>query len=229
MATIRSLALAIVMAVAVTGAAGCGLSPSDTPSAKDLYAQARSAALSAKSARMTGTIEQSGEKIKINLAGTVNGSNQKVVLTIPEQGTLTLLTVKKKLYLKGDKTYWTKAANAKVAKAYAGKWVQVAASKATDFGDLTITTVLTGMFKDKALSTLASIASNVDKGTVAGVPAYIITSKFDKSGHLSVTADGSARLLQISSTGTSSGALTFSDWNAIQAFRAPKASQVIKL
>jgi len=246
MISIRSRAVALVAVVALSaGVAGCGSSSGGTPgtsstktgggsdtkapSAKELYARARTTALGAKSAHVKGTVTDSGQTISIDLAGAVDGSNQEMAVDLGAAGTMTILTVAKKTYMKGDTTFWTQSAGAAAATMFKGKWVLASATQAASLGDTNLKSLLSGMFADESISTLDSLTTGVDTGSVGGVDAYLLSDKLDKGNEIAVSADGKAHLLRLRSTGSSKGELVFTEWDSVKTFAAPKASEIVTM
>ncbi len=212
-----------------SGSATTDASSGATPSVKELYAQSRKSALAAKSAHVKGSVADNGQKVTIDIAGTVDGSNQRLVMSIGSLGKITIITSAGKIYFKADKKFWTKNAGSAASKVLGGKWVQMSAAQASDLGDTNISSLLKEMYSDDSLSVLDTLTTKVETGTVAGVPAYILTDRVKKEGELDVTADGKALPLRITTTGADGGTVTFSQWNTVRKFSAPPAGQVIKI
>ncbi len=252
----RVLALLTVAAIAVgtsacagrSGPAGSGSAPSGasataasggsattdaaseaTPSVKELYARSRRSALAATSAHIKGTVTDGAEKVAMDIAGTVDGSNQRLVMSIGSLGKITIITTGGKTYLKADKKFWTKNAGAAASSAFSGMWVRMSSAQASELGDTTISSLLKEMYSDDSLSVLDTLTTKVETGTVGGVPAYILTDRIEKAGELDVTADGKALPLRIITTGSDGGTLTFSQWDRVQRFSPPPAGQVITI
>ena len=154
-----------------SGSATTDASSGATPSVKELYAQSRKSALAAKSAHVKGSVADNGQKVTIDIAGTVDGSNQRLVMSIGSLGKITIITSAGKIYFKADKKFWTKNAGSAASKVLGGKWVQMSAAQASDLGDTNISSLLKEMYSDDSLSVLDTLTTKVETGTVAGVPA----------------------------------------------------------
>ena len=248
-ATHRALAALAVPLLSATALAGCGSddggttsSPSSSssssttteaklPTAAALFDQARKSALAAESAHITGSVTDDGKPMTIDLAGTTDGSNQALELGVGDGAKATILTVAGKYFLLGNDEFWTSQGGADAAKLLSGKYVNVPAAEAKDFGDLTIKSLLTDLFGDKEMqASLASTDSKVAKTTVDGADAYSITDKAGKEkGELVVSADGKATILQLVGPDDDTGELAFSEWNKVAKVAAPDPSKVITL
>jgi len=195
------------------------------PTSGALYKQTRESALGSKSGHITGSMTEDGEKTALDMAGTVDGSNQQATFTTSD-GEFTLLTVGGKNWIKGDAKYWTSSAGADAAKAIGAKWLAVPASEAKDMGDTNLKGLLTEIFAEEGMSKLESLTTEVAESTESGVATYVLTDKVGDTGELVVTADGKAQLIKISGPKSDPGELAFSEWDAVKPFVAPAATQV---
>lgn len=246
----RALAALAIPLLAATALAGCGSDKGDTntssssssssssttteaklPTAAELFDQAQKTALAAKSAHITGTVTDDGTPMTIDLAGTTDGSNQSLELGVGGGQKATILTVGGKYYLLGNDEFWSKQISADAAKLLGGKYVNVPAAEAKDFGDMTIKSLLTDLFDDKEMqAALKSNDATVSKATYDGAAAYSVADKAGKDkGELLVSADGKATIFTISGTGQSTGTLEFSEWDKVATVAAPDPSKVINL
>jgi hypothetical protein len=246
----RTLAVLAAPLLTATALAGCGSDDGGTtsssssssssssttteaalPTAAKLFEQAKTTALAAESAHIVGSVNDDGKAMTIDLAGMTDGSNQALEIGVGGDGKATILTVAGKYYLLGNDEFWTSQAGADAAKLLSGKYVNVPAAEAKDFGDLTIKSLLTEMFGDKEMQTaLASSDSKVTKTTEDGAAAYSITDKTGKDGgELVVSADGKATIFKIVGPDDDTGTLAFSEWNKVAKVAAPPASKVITL
>lgn len=197
------------------------------PSVEDLYRQARTSALAAASGHVQGYIVRSGEKATIEIVGTLDGTNQKLTMSLGAKGTMTAISIDTVVYVKGDKAFWDAAYGAGAAEAIGEKYVKLTGSDTQDFASTTISGLLTTMFSDQSLVSLDKAGTTVTKGTVDGVGAYRLVDAVTHQGELDVTSDGKALVLRISSTGTAQGELRFSDWNRAPRLTAPPAAEVV--
>lgn len=245
----RALAAVVPLAVAL-GLAGCGSEKEPTaasgsstssssssttteakpPSAAELYAQARKTALASESGHISGEFTDAGDTLSIDLAGTVDGSNQSLELGQGADSKITILTVGGKNYLSATEDFWAQQVGATRAKTLRDKYVNLPAAQAKEFGDLTIKGMLTDMFDDKELSVLEGANTRVSKTTVDGADAWKLTERSGGDGAaLLVSADGKATLLRIEGPKDSPGKLDFSEWDKVPAVTAPAPSKVIDL
>ncbi|OLP67412.1 hypothetical protein BJM39_02745, partial [Salmonella enterica subsp. enterica serovar Javiana] len=147
------------------------------PSASELYKQARKTALAAESGHIVGQFTDEGDSLSIDLAGTVDGSNQSVELGQSADSKITILTVGGKYYLSATEDFWADQVGAGPAKTLQNKFVILPAAQAKEFGDLTIKGLLTDMFEDKELGVLDSVNTRVEKTTVDGADAWKLTER----------------------------------------------------
>jgi hypothetical protein len=206
-------------------------SSSTLPTAASLLAQARTTVNSYRTGRMQGTLDQGSYTEKLDVQGTVNGSNEQLVITFsgngaPVQGTITVLTVSGQHYLKGDRAYWQSVAKAKnrtlsssQLQKFTSSWFAIPASNSlvSDLSDLTIESLTDGVIPTDASGSVTPVT------TSDGHSAYHVVDPTDDID-ATVLNDGKATLVSISGGDTSdsgSGSLTFSQWNAVSSFTAP--------
>ena len=246
----RALGALTITLLTATALAGCGsdkegaTSSSSTssssssttteakpPTAAELFDLAKKSALAADSTHITGSVDNDGQPMTIDLAGTTDGSNQTLELGVGKGAKATILTVGGKYFLLGNDEFWTGQISADAAKLLAGKYVRVPASEAKNFGDLTIKSLLTDLFSDKEMkAALASPDSKVEKATYDGAAAYSITDKSGKdNGELLVSADGKATIYRLVGPDDDTGTLEFSEWDKVAKVAAPDPDKVINL
>lgn len=206
---------------------GASASPSSTeeeqPSVGDLYKKVRASSLAARSGRVRGSVTSGGEKVTVDIRGTVDGSNQRAKIGIGK-GTAEILTVKGRYYMGGDAAFWTEQAGGAAAKALVGKYVAVSAEDAKDIGDLNIGKILGEMFDESELSTLERLTSSVETRTEDGRKVWVAS---DPSGAEIWVDPASTHLVKIVITGADAGEVSFSEWDAAKAVTAPPASKVV--
>lgn len=201
-----------------------------TPSAKELYEQARTTALAAKSGRVKGQMTDDGQSMTIDLYGLADGTNQSFTFGQGDKGTATITTVDGKNYISADEAFWTSQANAEAAKLFKGKFVIMPADEADDMGETNLKDLLGEMFQDEEMGALQGANGKVEKTTVDGTEAYALSDKVGGDGaSLVVTADGKATLLKIVGPKDSPGEMVFSEWDAAKTVEAPKADDVIDM
>ncbi len=191
----------------------------------ELYTKVRAASLAATSGHLSGTVTQDGEKMSIDIAGTADGSNQKLGVGVG-QGKAEILTVGGKHYMSGDKGFWTEqTGDAKAAKLLVGKYVQVSAADAKDLGDLTLGAMLKEMFAEKQLSTLEKLTSSVETRTEGGAQVWVAS---DGSGSEIWVDPKTEHLVKIVIAGDQAGSLDFDSWDAVKKVAAPPATKIVK-
>lgn len=200
------------------------------PSASDLYAKARASALAAKSAHIAGQMTEKGSTLVIDLAGTIDGTNQSLELSEGGDSKITIVTVGGKNYLSATEEFWADQVGADAAATMQGKFVILPAAQAKEFGDLTLRGLLTELFEDKGMSGLQSANAKVEKTTVDGADAWKLTDRVGSDGAaLVVSADDGATLLRIEGPKDSPGKLDFSEWDKVPALKAPDRSKVVEI
>ena len=191
----------------------------------ELYTKVRAASLAATSGHLSGTVTQDGEKMSIDVAGTADGSNQKLGVGVGK-GKAEILTVGGKHYMSGDKGFWTEqTGDAKAAKLLVGKYVQVSAADAKDLGDLTLGAMLKEMFAEKQLSTLEKLTSSVETRTEGGAQVWVAN---DGSGSEIWVDPKTEHLVKIVIAGDQAGSLDFDSWDAVKKVAAPPATKIVK-
>lgn len=209
------------------GSASTSASPTtpkedDKPNAKELFNAAKESALAAKSGRLTGTVIEDGEPLKIDLAGTVDGTNQELALSTPE-GVATILTVDGETWMSADQKFWeAQGADAATAKQMVGKFTPIGAEEAADLKDLTLGGLLTVMFEDTGINALQSLVIDVSPATVGETKAWSIGDGTDGQVFFSAETNDLLRLVS-----AASGDLTFSEWNAVKPFTAPATKDIL--
>lgn len=217
-------------ATSATAAAGSAASSAtetkeeDAPSAKDLYAKTREASLAAKSAKLEGTVTEAGQKMDVELEGKVDGSNQRVEVDYGAKGTVEIITIDGTHYVKGDEAFWTSQGGlTKSQIESAGIDEKYVSTTDDSMSEFTFKSLLDQMFKEEAMSGLESLTTPVEKVTEEGVEAWKMT---DGDAEVLVTADDKNYLHKIKAG--EDATLNFSDWDAVEEFKAPPANQVIK-
>lgn len=210
--------------------AGGGSAASSSPAAKpqpsmgELYTKVRTSSLAAKSGHLVGEITDGGQKLKLDIEGTADGSNQTAKIGIG-QGTADILSVGGKYYLSGDLPFWTEqTGDAKAAKALLGKFVEISQSDATEIGDLSLGSLLEQMFEESQLSLLEKLSSTVETRTEGGTEVWVAK---DGSGSEIWVDPETEHLVKLVVGGKQAGQLTFDSWDAAQTFTAPPAAKVV--
>jgi hypothetical protein len=198
-------------------------------SAAALFQQLRKSSAEATSVRITGAINNGASSakavnVKINIAGDRGGKNLRAIID-DGTGAIEILTTAGSTYVKADAAYWTKNGTPAIAKQAAGKYLKVPAGSAAGASIPTVGTLLDQIFS-KDISAASKLNTTVTKTTLAGVPAYLMTTKADQT-KVYVSADGAAHLMRVEGPKGQLGALNFTEWNAVAPFKPPPASQVV--
>jgi hypothetical protein len=209
--------------------AGPSVAPTETasvPTVGEVYRLARTSALSAASGHVKGTQTRDGRRLRIDVEGVANGSNQRVLITTPEGGTAEVVTVDDRYWLGGDEAFWVEqTGDAKAGRAMVGKYVPITASDATELGSFTLRSILTEKFSRPEFAVLESDTRPATKGSVAGRGAYVLSG--GGGARLWVAADGSGALLRAVGPRSARSDLTFSGWDRAQRVSPPPPSKVV--
>jgi hypothetical protein len=196
------------------------------PTVAEVYREARTSALSAASGHARGTQTRDGRRLRIDVEGLANGSNQKVFITMPNGGTAEVVTVGDGYWLGGDEAFWVEqTGDAKAGSAMVGKYVPITESDATELGTFTLRSILTEKFSRPEFAALESDTSPAAEGSVGGRAAYVLEGS--GGARLWVAADGSGTLLRAVGPKSARSDLTFSGWDRAQTFSPPPPSSVV--
>jgi hypothetical protein len=212
----------MILPLAATAAvlAGCGGGGSSSngessKSASTILADAKQAALDAGSARVTGTIHDSGQSIALDLKITRQGGGGTMTI----QGSkLEIIRLGKNVYIRAPSSFYEKVGAGKAAgQLLNGRWLKAPAST-PDFADLASLTNINA-FVSQALKPEGTISKGGET-TVGGQKA--IQLKSSRGGSLYVAETGKPYPIEFKGGGGSSGTLLLSDWGAVTAPTAPK-------
>lgn len=205
-----------------TTSAGTSTSSSaaSTPSAEDVVRQLTTNFNSAKSAHLHATSTKGDETRVLDISGTIDGSNQRTVLTIDKDNVKAeIRTVKARVYVNGNEGYYRySGVSSARAKQVAGRWLSIPASTAAS------TT------KDFTLASIfASLKSNISGSEARGLTVTASTRDGQNVWQASnaqttvvVAADGSGHLLYAANNGLlSDQSYTVDQWNAAPTVEAP--------
>lgn len=200
----------------------------DAPGLKKLIEQVKASAGAATSARMVGTGLEAGKSMTFDLRGNRDGSNAEMTVTQDGQGTAVLRNVDGTTYVRGDAAYWSSAGAGAQASVIGDRWISMPAS--AEDGIPTLDSVF------KEISALEvglgdQLNIKVETVTLDGQPAYRLSERVATDNMvLWVSADGKANLLKFSDSSSSDPMeVTFSEWNAVPAFTAPPAEDILSL
>lgn len=195
--------------------------PSAIPDAVTLVHEARAATKKAKSAHLSGSMIESNKTTKLDAKGTLDGSNQELVVD-EGSGTATIRTVDKAYYIKADKTFWTANGGASAAGLLSGRWIKTTEDPSGDFSGMTI-----GALLEEALSPQSIPDSDLKNDTTTrrttydGQPAYLITQT--STGDTITISATTKYVLQLKagSAEDSKGSFTISGWDQQPLLTAP--------
>jgi len=215
--------------------AGCGTTPSapsssPTPSksaalsATEVIQKSQQALTKAGSYRMKGNVVESGDKMSIDVK--VQGSDSFALISMGDQGSITVLNVGGASYFQADEVFWKKTGGID-AKTYTSvfkdKWVKVKAGDAnmqkfTEFTDAKT-------FLDPTGSQSMTVG---EKTTINGSSAWTLRDASSSGSALYVAAEGEPYPLRVEH-GTD-GKIDFSDFGAkFDEIKAPPADKVISI
>ncbi len=235
------LAVAASAALALAGCSSSAENPAGSenppakkqiqvPEASKILPQTAEVIKNATSVSMSGEITQEGQIIKLDLAGTNDGSNSKAAVSL-DAGSFELLTVDNTAYLKADKAFFTENAGKEAAgmidSLVGDKWIST--SNASQFGDFNVGAMLKTMTSGDFEGSDSGKFTGSSLEDLAGVKAFKYTG--DENAYW-IAAEGEPYLLQVEGSdakGSGSGNMSFSDWNAVSPFKAPADSETVSI
>jgi hypothetical protein len=210
-------AVAVVFLVLVLAACGgSGSNGEAGKSAKQIVADAGKAAKAASSVRMTGSIPGPKGSLSVDLqvakpssaTGTINLEGTKV----------RIVRIGSTVYVNGDRAFWTKLLGPGAAKRFAGHWLKTSASQ-PNFAGFARLTDINQFFK----GAVQSHGALEKKGTTTYKGQQVIAIvDAGNGGTFYVAAKGQPYPVAIlAGSGSSKGAIQFTDWNAKVSAVAP--------
>ncbi len=206
--------------IALAALAGCGDSSSSgngvsskTPT--EIVSAAKTAADSASSVHVTGSIVNAGSTIALDME-LLKGTGGRGKLS--QDGlSFELVEVGGSVYIKGSPAFYRHFAGGAAAQLLQGKWLKAPA----DSGSFATLGSLTDLRK-LLDSTLASHGS-LSKGATTKIEGQeaVGVKDLSRGGTLYVATTGKPYPLRIAKSGSGGGAVTFSDWNAPVTVTAP--------
>lgn len=215
----RLTSLACIL-IALAALAGCGGSSSGgngvaSKSPTDIVAAAKSAADSASSVHVTGSIVNAGTTIALDME-LLRGTGGRG--RISQNGlSFELVEVGDSVYIKGSPAFYQHFAGGAAAQLLQGKWLKAPANTGS-FATLGSLTDLRKLLDSTLAShgTLARGATNKVEGQeVIGV------KDLSRGGTLYVATTGKPYPLQITKGGSGGGTVTFNRWDAPVSVAAP--------
>jgi hypothetical protein len=211
--TMPLLALALlVLALAALAIAGCSSSSSSgngvsSKSASEILAASKTAADSASSVHVAGTLTSNGTPITLNLrlASGQGGRGQ-----ISQSGlSFELIVVGDTIYIKGSPAFYSHFGGTAAAQLFQGKWLKAP----TSGGELGSLAALTNFRKllDQTLTTHDTLTKGATT-TIAGQPAIELRDP-SQNGSLFIATAGKPYPIEIVKHGSETGHVTFTDWN----------------
>ncbi|GAA5228181.1 hypothetical protein [Paeniglutamicibacter antarcticus] len=175
------------------------------PEASKILPQTAEVIKNATSVSMSGEITQEGQIIKVDLAGTNDGSNSKAAVSL-DAG---------------------KEAAGMIDSLVGDKWIST--SNASQFGDFNVGAMLKTMTSGDFEGSDSGKFTGSSLEDLAGVKAFKYTG--DENAYW-IAAEGEPYLLQVEGSdakGSGSGNMSFSDWNAVSPFKAPADSETVSI
>jgi hypothetical protein len=229
MAILASGALLGLVACGSSGSAGTRTGPSvgarTTPSAASLESDAFAALRSAQSVKLSGSLRQNGQFIRIDMGFFRSGAGSGS-LTVPYAGkadvSLGLIITGGVAYIRVDEHFLKSVLRpnedpADICSIICGKYIKVPAKQFGDFN-------LKGLI-NQGFSKNVKVSPTVTTPTVNGQQVYRLTDA--EGDYLYVAKNGTHYPVEITRPG--SGALVFSEWNSVPPISAPPSSQIISL
>jgi hypothetical protein len=213
----------IFATLALVGTAGCGSSSSGgsglaSKSPAEIVTAAQTAADSARTVHVVGSIVNSGAPIALDME-LVNGTGGRGRLS--ENGlSFELVEVGGYVYIKGSQAFYSHVAGSAAAQLLDGKWLKASANSGT-FSSLTSLTNLRKLL-DSTLTSHGTLTKGATS-TVEGQQAIAVKDA-TRGGTLYVATSGTSYPLQIAKSGSGGGKITFNRWNDPVKLAAPPNS-----
>lgn len=202
---------------------GTSSSPTATPSPEDLLQEITGNFGAAKSAHLVATYTKNDETRTLDVSGTVDGSNQRTVLTINKDNVKAeIRTVAARVYVNGNEAYYRySGVPSNRAKQVAGRWLSIPASTAAaTTRDFTLQAIFTDLKSKLRTSQTAGLV--VTSSTHNGQQVWRASNS---QTTIVVAADGSGRLLSASNDGLlNDQSYTFDQWDSAPTVDAPSNS-----
>lgn len=245
-ALVPALALGIALSVSGCGVGSQAVSPStsaasstasppalpsaqsDLPTAQDLWTAVKASLAAATSAHVKGNGTSGSSVLTIDIAGTRDGTNSKMIRTLGgAKGQV--LTVGDSQYVQGNAAFWNLAGMPSDTISRVGeKYVKTATSK--DNGAVSVGEALDSV-ATASFTGIDMLNLKVEKSNVAGSAAYLVSERIPSPEQFTmwVSADSARHLLRLRTAGTSPVDLSFTEWNAVAPFTAPPSTQIVKI
>jgi hypothetical protein len=210
----------VLIALVALLLAGCGGSSSSGNGVADktpaqIIAATKAASDEAKSVHVAGSLVSGGTPITLDL-NLIAGKGGKGQLS--QSGlAFELIQIGGTVYIKGSSAFYKHIGGSAAAQLLEGKWLKASASS-SDFASIGQLTNL----RQLIAQTLADHGTLTKTGTttINGQKVVGVTDKTN-GGTLYIAASGKPYPVQISRSGSGSGAITFSRWNESVTLAAP--------
>jgi hypothetical protein len=182
----------------------------------------------ASSVHFTGTGTDSGQNLSFALT-VVRGKGCTGTISESKSGSFQVVYLGKSVWIKPDAKFWkgiaASGSDAQLgASLLSGKWLKDSATDTSGLGSLVSVCSLSSLF-----SHATQASDHVVKGTLTtlnGQPVLAIKD-VTQQGTAYVTDTANPELLRLTSTGSSSGTFSFSDFGAPATITPPPASEVV--
>jgi hypothetical protein len=210
----RRLSLAVLLATAAL--AGCGGSRSNGEQAKSasaILADARQAALAAKSVRIVGAVHNAGQTISLDLSDAQSSGGGTITLNGSK---VDVIRAGKTAYIRADAGFYRSVGVGTAAGRLAGKWVKVPITT-QKFAEVVSLTDLYA-FLTQSLTANGKVTKGATK-TIDGQKA--IELKSAHGGSLYVATTGTPYPIEFTSSIAPAGTVKLRDWGSAKVPTAP--------
>lgn len=190
-----------------------------TITAAQLAANTEKAVKAVSSVRMIGSVTQDGKTSSFELAGRLDMSAVQLNVSSSDQ-TMSIIKLGTTGYLKGNRAFWLKSAGSYPANVQ-NKWVKISGTKADQLWRDTpsMASAMTEYLKEADLGTVTA-------ATLSGASVWLFTSgRATKKDKVYIDA---ATWLPVK-VETTSGSISYSQWNAVPPVTAPPAGQTVTI
>ena len=200
------------------GSSGGASSAVGSQSATQIVTTAGNALRSVSSVHLAGNITE-GSTGSIGLDLKLVPGKGAVGSMTQDGAAVKLVIIGQQVYLNGGTSFWKKAGGAAAAQQLSGRWIK---GPSSEFGglanELEVDTLLKGLLNNHG---------GLVKGEGSTVDGHKVVSVVDhsKGGTLYVAASGKPYPIEVTSSGSSGGKLTFDDFNAPVALTAPAGAK----
>lgn len=215
------------VATSSTGTTPAPTTDTQPPKPAEIFDRAKSNALAATSAVVTGEFDRDGATTKISWQGAADGKTLDLRLTQHGLGNVHLIAVGGDVYLQADATGWKALGFAKLVQAAGDKFVK---APAASVGDLAQSFSLRSLV-EKSFGSLDASGLNgrVGSETVDGIDCWVLTGPSGAQNGALYVAKDSMQLVRIVGPKEKPLQLTFSQWGQDLDIKAPPPDEVVGL